>query len=183
MTMIRRGSQRSVAPFGDMVNFLMDDPWDTLDRLRQQAVPTLPALDIRETDDAYVVKAEMPGVKPDDAEVTLDDRTLVIRGKYGEEREDEREGRWIVRERRSGTYARAITLPGAIDPDKISSSFEDGELKLTLPKAEESRARRIPIAGGGQSAKSVGTGEGRTTGEGNGSRTRAGEPTESRGSR
>jgi HSP20 family protein len=147
--------------------------------MRQQAVPTLPALDVRETDDAYVVKAEMPGVKPDDAEVTLDGRTLVIRGKYGEERDDEREGRWIVRERRSGTYARAITLPGAIDPEKITTSFEDGELKLTLPKAEESRARRIPIQGG-QTAKSVGSGEGRTTGDGNGSRSRAGEHSESR---
>src|SRR5918911_1301635 len=171
MTLTRRGSQRSAAPFGDMVNWLMDDPWETLDRWRQQSVPTLPSVDIRETDDAYVVKAEMPGVKPDDADVTLDGRTLVIRGKYGEEREDEQEGRWIVRERRSGTYARAITLPSGIDADKISSEFENGELKLTLPKAEESRARRIPIAGAGQGARSVGSGEGRTTTtDGNGSR-------------
>jgi HSP20 family protein len=98
--------------------------------------------------------------------VTLDGRTLVIRGRYGEEREDEQEGRWIVRERRSGTYARAITLPSGVDPEKIKASFENGELMLTVPKAQENRARRIPIGGGAAGAKSVGSGDGRTAASG-----------------
>jgi HSP20 family protein len=89
----------------------------------------------------------------------------MVRGRYGEERDDEIEqGRWLVRERRTGTYARAITLPSQVDPDRIESSFENGELRIQLPKAAESRARRIPIQAGAGGAKQVGTGEGRATG-------------------
>jgi HSP20 family protein len=167
MTLMRRGSRRSLSPFGEDLEWLLDDPWQALDRLSRQAAPSVPSVDVRETEDAYVVKAELPGMKPEDAEVTLDDRTLVIRGKFGEEEESEREGgRWIVRERRAGSYARAISLPTTIDADKIESSFENGELKITLPKAQESRARRIPIGGGAGAARSVGAGEGRTAGQG-----------------
>ena len=166
MTIQRRGPRRSISPFGDLTDWFQEDPWQVFDRWRQQEMPTAPSIDVRETDDAYVVKAEMPGVKPDEAEVTLDGRTLVIRGRYGEEREDEQEGRWIVRERRSGTYARAITLPSGVDPEKIKASFENGELMLTVPKAQENRARRIPIGGGAAGAKSVGSGDGRTAARG-----------------
>lgn len=169
MAMSRRRNQRAVSPFGDLMDALNEDPWQTFWGRRADA-PSAPAVDVRESPDAYVIEADMPGVKPEDLEVTLEGRTLVIRGRYGAEREEEEgdasRGRWIVRERRSGTYARAITLPEGIDADNIKSTFENGELQLTLPKAQERRARRIPIGGGAEGARSVGSGQGSQPGDG-----------------
>ena len=161
MTLMRR-PQRHLSSARDVAGWLADDPWRLFDRLAaQQEVQSLPAIDLRETDDRYVVTAEMPGIKPDDAEVTIDGNTLVIRGQYGEERDEEREGgRWLIRERRTGSFARAIMLPTDVDAEAIVARFEDGELTLDLPKAQTKRAHRIQIAGAGQQARSVGEGEG-----------------------
>lgn len=126
------------------------------------------ALDLRETDDEYIVEAEMPGVKPDDIEVTLEGNTLLIRGNFHKETEQKetdggKTGRYILRERESATYARAITLPGSVEADKVTSRFENGELQITLPKAAEMRARRIPITGGTSGARQVSPGGQPTT--------------------
>src|SRR5207247_11410713 len=63
-------------------------------------------------------------------------------GRFGAEREDRREG-YLLQERTSGSFARTISLPGMFDPDAVTSEFRDGELRVSLPKAPESRARRI----------------------------------------
>ncbi|HET7027795.1 MAG TPA: Hsp20/alpha crystallin family protein [Candidatus Limnocylindrales bacterium] len=152
----RRPPERRLMPVRSAFDWLFEDPW--LDGRRWSEGAMAPSIDMRETDDSFVVEAEMPGVKPDDTEVTLDGRTLVIRGQYGEETEtDGEKGRYLMRERRSGTYARAITLPAEVDADKVSSSFQDGELTVTLPKAAQARSRRIPISSGGADARPVGS--------------------------
>jgi HSP20 family protein len=116
-----------------------------------------PSVDIRETDDAFVIEAEMPGVKPEDAEVTIDGRTLVIRGRSEDEKErNEKNGRYLMRERHSATYVRAITLPSEVDPNQVSCEFDNGELKVTVPKAAQTRARRIPISSGSRGARAIG---------------------------
>jgi HSP20 family protein len=124
-------------------------------------------MDVRETDEAYVVEVDMPGVKPDDIDVTLERQSLVIRARYGAEREEtgEQQGQWIVRERSSGSFTRSVVLPETIDADAVTSSFENGELGLTLPKSKEGRGRRIPIAGSADAAKQVGGRQSGTTGE------------------
>jgi HSP20 family protein len=116
-----------------------------------------PSIDMREKDDAFVIDAEMPGVKPEDVDVTLDGRNLIIQGRYGQEQEEDgREGQYLLRERQSGVFARAITLPTDVDADAVQCSFQNGELTLTLPKSAQARSRRIPVSSG--SAKQVGPG-------------------------
>ena len=152
----RRYPERSMTPLRSALDMLFEDPWM---RWSEGGGLGQPAIDMRETDDAYVIEAEMPGVKPEDVEVTIDGRTLVFRGQFREERETEpQSGRYLVRERRTGTFTRALTLPGGIDPDRVSSKFENGELVITLPKAAEARARRIPIGNASDSARRVGPG-------------------------
>ena len=116
------------------------------------------ALDIREGQDAFEVVASVPGVSPDDVEITVIGDRLRISG----ERRDDSEGRdpnsrWILRERRFGSFERSVTLPAAVKPESASAEFRDGVLTITLPKADEARPRSIPVKGGG--AREISTGQ------------------------
>jgi HSP20 family protein len=151
----RRAPERGVVPLRSALEWFFQDPWQELGRWQGAMMPSI---DLRDTDDAYVIEAEMPGVKPEDVEVTLEGNTLLIRGKYEKENDKQTNGdngRYIVRERESATYARAISLPGGVDASKVTSTYENGELRITLPKAPETRARKIPISGGTKGAKQV----------------------------
>jgi HSP20 family protein len=106
-----------------------------------------PALDVRDAGDAYIVESELPGVNPDDVEVVIEGRTLTIKGRFAEEREQD-SGNYLLRERRRGQFMRAIALPGMVEVDQVTSKYEDGELIIRLPKAEQNRARRVQIEGG-----------------------------------
>ena len=103
-----------------------------------------PSLDVYETSDDLVVKAAVPGVKPGDIAITLKDGALVIQGEAKEERE-EKEERYHVRERRSGNFRRAVTLPEGLDTTRAEATFEDGVLTVTLPKAEEAKPQEIKV--------------------------------------
>ncbi len=150
MTLMRRESR---SPLRSLMDYLAEDwrpfePWQPF-----AGMPSAPSIDMRETDDAYIVEAEMPGIKPEGVDVTLEGRTLVVRGTFGEERSEEQEGgRWLIRERRRGSYSRSISLPSGVDADNISASFENGELAVTIPKAKEDKARHIPIGDGQRQA-------------------------------
>jgi len=102
------------------------------------------ALDMSETDEALVIEGSLPGVKPEDIDISIVGSTLTIKGETKEEK-DEDKGSYHYRERRYGAYQRAITLPVNVDVDKAESAFENGVLKLTLPKVEASKAKRIPV--------------------------------------
>ncbi len=129
----RRPPERRMVSLRSPFDWLFEEPW--LDRGWQQGA-NVPSVDMRETDDAFIVEAEMPGVRPEDTDVSLDGRTLTILGSYDQEREgDGRNGRYLLRERQSATYARAITMPADVDADRVSCSFENGELTVTLPKS------------------------------------------------
>ena len=156
MALTRQRARRTSWPLSDVVDELMSDPGAVFGSWDEQRAGRVPSMDVRESDDGYVIEAEMPGIKPEDVEITLDGKTLIVRGRYGDERERERqEGRWVVRERQTGSMARAITLPDAIDAEAVRSTFENGVLKVTLPKGAENRPVRIPIPGA-QGAKAVG---------------------------
>ncbi len=101
-------------------------------------------LDVRETDEEIVVTASLPGVAPEDIDVTIEDRVLSIRAGSAAEDESE-EGSYLVRERRTGSYRRALRLPGSVDAEKVVSGYEHGVLTITLPKREEAQARRIEV--------------------------------------
>ena len=103
-----------------------------------------PAIDIEETDDAFIVEADAPGVKRKDLTIELQDHELVIHGEYHER---ERTGRLRRKERRSGQFDYRVTIPGKIDPDSVEANLNDGVLTITMKKAEEAKSRRIEING------------------------------------
>lgn len=102
------------------------------------------ALDVIENADDYVVKASLPGIKPDDIDVTFDNNVLTIKGDIKEEKDVE-ETKYHLRERRYGSFSRSISLPSNIKTDSIQADYADGILTLTLPKAEEAKPKRIQV--------------------------------------
>jgi len=111
----------------------------------QDGVGTL-ALDIGETEDDYVIKASLPGIKPEDVQITIHGETLTIRGES--KTEEEKKGQtWHLRERRSGSYQRSVALASPVNADKAQAHFDHGVLTLTLPKAEQAKPRQIKISG------------------------------------
>jgi HSP20 family protein len=101
-------------------------------------------LDVRSTPDALLVEAELPGVKPEDVEITVENGTLTIRAEDRTERTEE-QGDWLVREIGHGSVMRAVTLPSGLEADKAEATFEHGVLKLRIPKAEQVKPRQIQI--------------------------------------
>ncbi|HEX9343905.1 MAG TPA: Hsp20/alpha crystallin family protein [Actinomycetota bacterium] len=107
-----------------------------------------PAIDISERKDAYVVTVEVPGVKQDDIDITLEDGLLTISGerKLTQESSDQQYHRV---ERRYGAFRRSITLPSQVRADAIEASFDNGVLEVVLPKAEEAKPKKITVRSGG----------------------------------
>ena len=106
--------------------------------------PGLP-LDVTTTADELVVEASLPGIKPEDVEITVENGTLTITGKSGEDRRSE-DGSYLVQEIRRGQFSRSVTLPNGLEPDKASATFEHGMLTLRIPKAEQVKPRQIRIS-------------------------------------
>ena len=106
-------------------------------------------MDLAETENAFVVSAELPGVKPEDVQVTVQGATLTIRGQSTAE-EEQKDKHWHVRERRAGAFHRSVTLPTPVNADQAQAQFEHGILTLTLPKAEEAKPKQIRVGGAAQ---------------------------------
>jgi HSP20 family protein len=102
------------------------------------------AVDITETNDAYTIMASMPGVKPEDVQVTVNNNTVTIKAEAKAEAEKQGQ-RYLIRERRAGTYLRTLALPTAIDADKAEAKFEGGVLTLILPKSESAKSTQISV--------------------------------------
>ena len=103
-------------------------------------------MDVSETDKAVEIKAELPGLEPDDVEVSIADGAVAIRGQKKAEREA-KEKDYVLRERSFGVIERTVPLPDGLDTDAAEASFKNGVLTLTIPKTAESQAasRRIPV--------------------------------------
>ena len=147
MTIVRRPS-----PIGEFMTLrqamdrLFDD--DVFRPVRWAAGafdgPGLP-LDVTTTADELVVEASLPGIKPEDVEITVENGTRTITGKTADERRAE-EGSYLVQEIRRGSFSRSVTLPNGLEPDKASATFEHGILTLRIPKAEQVKPRQIRIS-------------------------------------
>jgi HSP20 family protein len=106
-----------------------------------------PAVDIFETGNAIVLKAELPGLRTEDIDIEVDDNVLTLRGERRfEEKVDE--GRYYRLERAYGHFQRSLTLPQGVKADEISAAFENGLLTVRVPKADEVQPRKIAVAAG-----------------------------------
>jgi HSP20 family protein len=105
-------------------------------------------VDIRQSEDAFVIEASVPGFKPEDVEVTFDDGVLTIRGQHRSETED-KQGQYVRRERRQSAVYRQIGLPAEVRPDEIRASFDNGVLRVTVPRAQKAQPKRIQVTAGG----------------------------------
>lgn len=112
--------------------------------LRPWADTGVPSVDMYQTDDEIVVKASLPGVKAEDISIAVTGDVLTLRGSATEEKEVQ-EASYYLRERRSGEFSRSLPLPAPVLADKAVAEFEDGILKVTLPKAEEVKPKTITV--------------------------------------
>jgi HSP20 family protein len=137
-------------------------PWKGMDAMRQEmdrvfdrffeprweefetAGQWAPKVDISESKDAVVVKAEIPGVEQKDINVSLQDQVLTIKGEKHHEKE-EKDEKYHRIERSWGAFTRAFRMPAAVAGDKVTATFKDGTLTVTLPKAPEAKGTTIPV--------------------------------------
>jgi HSP20 family protein len=141
-------------PFQDLLS-LQDEMNRVFDRAagrstRDQAMRAwAPALDIAERRDAYLVAVELPGVNPDDIDVTLENNLLTIQGER-RQAQDSSEQRFHRIERAYGTFRRSVSLPSSVQADAIQASYDNGVLQLLVPKAEQAKPKKIAITPGEQ---------------------------------
>ena len=137
----------------------VSDPFETLEQMvedmwrawpfagtrRTEGSPLLrPAMDVVENDKEVILRLDLPGLKPEDVNVSIDDHTLTVSGEFGDT--IEREGdRYHYRERRSGSFERSVRLPNTVDTEKVDASFENGVLNLTLPKLPQAQPKQISV--------------------------------------
>jgi HSP20 family protein len=125
-----------------------------------------PAVDIKESDNDIRIDLELPGLRPEDVEITAENGLLSIRGEKRSERKEGDDGRYHVVERSYGTFMRTFTLPQGVDESQIQAEFNDGVLSIRIPKSALPQPRRIQIAGNQERQRaSVGSGNMSTSGQ------------------
>ncbi|MCU4138567.1 MAG: Small heat shock protein IbpA [Thermodesulfobacteria bacterium] len=115
---------------------LLSEKWESIE--------WIPAVDVSETDNEIIVKVDVPGVKPEDMEISLSDNVLIIKGEKKKEEEEKKENFYRM-ERYYGSFMRSIQLPCEIEEDKISATYKNGVLKIVLPKKPEEKKKVIKI--------------------------------------
>jgi HSP20 family protein len=180
-----RSLARSYDPFGLMlspVDFFRANPFSLfrrmaaeLDRMASSDVigrgseqrTWMPAIEVEQREGNYMIRAELPGLKPDDVKVEITDDAVVISGERKEERDVDRGGVHMT-ELRYGQFYRSIPLPDGAKPDQVKARFENGVLEVTVPAQEQQHGRRqIQVEGSSSTGKSSGSsGSGGSTGSG-----------------
>ena len=111
----------------------------------------VPSMDLVETDDHFVLRADLPGLAEGDVSIELEDNVLTVSGERKTEHEDKKEGFYRM-ERSFGQFRRSLTLPEGVDADKIAATFDKGVLEVRIPKPEERKPRRVAIQVGDKPA-------------------------------
>jgi HSP20 family protein len=149
MTLIRWEPGRELTSLQSEMNRLFNGFFDTGSgpgALRQWA----PAMDLVETDDHFLLRADLPGLDEDDVSIEFQDNVLTLSGERKSEHEESREGYHRV-ERAHGSFARTLTLPEGVDADAIEAAFDRGVLEVRIPRPAERKPRRVQIGVGGKS--------------------------------
>jgi HSP20 family protein len=140
-------------PFARDLNRLVNTLFDPANGLGERWVP---AMDLVEADDHFLLKVDLPGLGEDDVSIEVQDNTLTIAGERQAEQETKERG-WHRVERTFGRFSRSLALPEGVDPGGVSASFDKGVLEVRIPKPEQRRPRRIAINAGSAKAEVEGT--------------------------
>ena len=125
-----------------LFNTVFDGPAPTGGTMRRW----MPAMDLLESGDDFVLRADLPGMSEEDVTIELEDSTLTISGERKSEHKAENEGFYRV-ERATGSFSRSLTLPKGVDAEAVTASFDRGVLEVHIPKPAERKPRRISIGG------------------------------------
>jgi HSP20 family protein len=146
MTLIRRPQR-----FGELMALpsVVDRMFDEMltrprTWLASEFEPTLPPLDMHGTAESVIVEASLPGVKPDDVDVSIEGDTLTIRGEFKEETKRDEPG-YLLHEIRRGSFDRSVTLPADLKIDQAKAVFKDGLLTLTIPRTTPSPVKKVKV--------------------------------------
>jgi HSP20 family protein len=144
-------------PFEMMREMLGWDPFRELGRFGgfgggKDLATFNPSFDVKETKDAYIFKADLPGIKQEDVELSMTGNRLTLSGKREDERHEEGE-QYHAYERSYGSFSRSFTLPEGVDLENVQADLRDGVLSVTVPKKPEVQARRIQLKGGTAAGK------------------------------
>ena len=136
------GSMRDVESYFN--RFFEDTNGDFLEAFESEWKP---AMDISETDEAYLIEADIPGLKKEDVKIEVMDDVVTIKGERKSEKEEKDKKKGYHRVERSyGGFIRTIRVPGGVKGDEVTAKFEDGVLKVTLPKPEEAKPKLISVS-------------------------------------
>jgi HSP20 family protein len=146
MTIVKWDPFRNVAALQDRINRIFDESFSRTADLNDDISMSAwkPSVDIYETDEAIILKAELPGIEKEDVSVEVKDNVLTLKGERTEEKEI-KEKNYYRKERTFGTFNRAFNLQHRIQPDKIKARFKDGVLKIEIPKPEEEKPKQITV--------------------------------------
>ncbi|MBX5482571.1 MAG: Hsp20/alpha crystallin family protein [Myxococcaceae bacterium] len=138
-------------PFELMREMLQMDPFADLGTLlpTPSAGTFVPAFDVKESGDAFIFRADLPGVNENDVDISLTGNRLTISGKREEESREEKD-RYFAYERAYGAFSRTFTLPEGVDADHVSAELKDGVLSVVIPKKPEVQPRKISLSIGGK---------------------------------
>lgn len=141
---LRRDPGRWLPTLREDFEQLLGDWLDLPEQTETASRSWRPRYDLEDTDDAYVLHVELPGVEPEDIDVTVQDTTLTVKGErqFYEQRSEERFAR---RERSFGAFLRVVQLPDTVDEQAVQATHHNGVLTVTVPKTAETRARRITV--------------------------------------
>jgi len=144
MTMMRWEPFREMMSLRQAMDRLFEDSFVRPSRFLPEAWGGEVPIDMYQTGNDVVIKAALPGVKPEEVDISITGDTLTIKGEHKEEQEVKEEN-YVRRERRYGAFSRSIPIPVSVQSDKAEAAFEDGVLTLTLPKAEEMKPKQIKV--------------------------------------
>lgn len=143
-TLSRWNPWRDMLALQEQMNRMRGEPYGREQELEYGT--WIPPVDLREEEQAFVIKMEVPGLKKEDIDIHLENNVLILRGERKFEKEDEKKNYHRI-ERFYGKFARSFTLPSLIQADGIAANLKDGVLEVTIPKAEESKPKKIAIKG------------------------------------
>jgi len=155
MALIRWEPARELGSLHNEMNRLFGSVFDTPTTPHNgPARSWIPAMDLVETDDHFVLRADLPGMSESDVSIELEENILTVSGERKAEHEERKEGYYRV-ERSSGAFRRTLTLPEGVDADAITAQFDKGVLEVRVPKPEQRKPRKVQISVGGDVPQAI----------------------------